>query len=152
MNCMRYDATPNIPGFCQNMFKKDLPFQSVRFFFQSIEKTPKHEATFITVDFRQAVGVASYLIQFISHTLNYHISYILKPTFISHTKYILRVQYLIHLLRFMRSMFISHTTKVNSIFNQIQQSLDLVKVNIVERCRLYQEPDFSQVLEVSQVG
>ena len=67
-------------------------------------------------DIRIAInGVASYLIQFISHTLNYHISYILKPTYISHTKYKLRVQYLIHLLLFRRSMFISHTIYASSI-------------------------------------
>ena len=67
-------------------------------------------------------GVASYLIQFISHTLNYHISYTLKPTFISHTKYKLRVEYRIHFLLFRRSMFISHTS-VNFYAKFLQRSI-----------------------------
>ena len=83
-------------------------------------------------------GVASYLIQFISHTLNYHISYTLKPTFISHTKYKLRVQYRIHFLLFRRSRFISHTS-VNFYAKFLQRSIfhaNGPKRPIVSRARL----------------
>ena len=83
-------------------------------------------------------GVASYLIQFISHTLNYHISYTLKPTFISHTKYKLRVEYRIHFLLFRRSMFISHTS-VNFYAKFLQRSIfhaNGPKRPIVSRARL----------------